>query len=313
MDLFHIILDTSFMRATPFGHPKFGQLLWRVQQGVAKVYVPFIALEERRTQLLADYDGVMMEIQTNISRLKNGQLGMMLGGLEDVAFSAPSRSDVDRNSTKVLQQYLAGNKIEVVHYTFEHATNTWTRYFGVHPPFNVLEKRENRRKDIPDAWILEAALDVKKRQGRHCVLLRDGKLEGALKGEGFEVFDVDDVDRLDALIEAATTVVPMRTAAAAPAVALDRLRSRDFDNVDRIVLGLNEAWGTPDKETLFSRLDSLGIRRAIAEHEAKTLELSGVLTDTGSHLIPTNRETARQAENDDAVQALLLKVLDHEL
>ena len=58
---------------------------------------------------------------------------------------------------------------------------------------------------------------------------------------------------------------------------------------------------------------SLFFRRDIAEHEARTLELSGTLTDTGSHLIPTNRETARLAEKDALVQNLLLKALDHGL
>ena len=64
---------------------------------------------------------------------------------------------------------------------------------------------------------------------------------------------------------------------------------------------------------LFSKLEELDVKRPIAEHEARTLVLSGILTDTGSHLIPTSRETARLAEKDPLVQALLLKALDHGL
>ena len=198
----------------------------------------------------------------------------------------------------------------VLPYTLEHANGVWGRYFSNKPPFDSAEKRENRRKDIPDAWILEAALDIKKKPGRHCVLARDGKLQAALQDAGIEVWD--DVETLDAEIETATAVVPIRPATpTAIAVPLNQLRSKEFENMDRILLGMNEAWGAPAKETLFNKLAELGIRREIAEHEARTLELSGALIDTGSHLIPTNLETARLAVKDSVVQDLLLKALDH--
>ncbi len=312
MDIFHIVFDTSLLRQTPFGHPNFVRLLRRVQQGVAKLYIPAIALEERRTQLLDDYDQVVEAATSKLGELKRGPLGMIVDGLFELDLRLPTRADVDRHSTVVLTKYLAENKIEVLPYTFEHADKVWGRYFGIQLPFNSKEKRENRRKDIPDAWILEAALDIKKKPGRHCVLIRDGKLEAALKDGGIEVWD--GIEKLDAEIEAATAVVVIRPAApAAPAVPLDQLRSKEFENLDRILLGMIEAWGTPDKETLLTKLAELGIRRDIAEHEARTLELSGALIDTGSHLIPTNRETARLAEKDPLVQNLLLKALDHGL
>ena len=312
MDIFHIVFDTSLLRQTPFGHPHFARILRRVQQGLAKVYIPLIALEDRRTQLVDDYEQVVAALTATAGELKRGQLGMILESLPELDLALPTREEVDRNSTIVLGKYLTANKIEVLPYTFEHATNVWTRYFGIMLPFKRTEKRVNRRKDIPDAWILEAALDIKKKPGRHCVLIRDGKLEAALKEAGIEVWN--DIEKLDAEIDAATAVVPIRPAALpVAAVPLDQLRSKEFENVDRILLGMNEAWGTPDKGTLFSKLEDLGVRRAIAEHEAKTLELSGALTDTGSHLIPTNRDTARDAEKDPVVQALLLKALDHGL
>ena len=130
---------------------------------------------------------------------------------------------------------------------------------------------------------------------------------------GIEVWN--EIDQLDAEIETATAIVPIvptvQVAPSAPAVPLDQLRSKDFEKLDRVLLGMIEAWGVPDKETLFTRLAELGIRREIAEHEARTLELSGALIDTGTRLIPTNRETARLAEKDSLVQNLLLKALDY--
>ena len=145
--------------------------------------------------------------------------------------------------------------------------------------------------------------------GRHCVLIRDGKLEAALTEAGFELWR--DVEALDTEIEKATAVVQIQ--APAPQVApvpLDRLRSLDFKDVDVMVLGMNEALNSPGKEQLFAQLERLGVNRAIAEHEANTLVLSGVLMDTGSHLIPTSRALALQAVNEQVVQDLLLKALD---
>ena len=310
MEIFHIVFDTSLLRKTPFGHPDFARLLRRVQQGVAKLYVPVIALEERRTQLVDNYDRVVEAATSKLGELKSGQLGMILNGLFELELHLPPRVDVDRHSSVVLKKYLAENKIEVLPYTFEHAEKVWDRYFDKQPPFHSNEEREKRRKEIPDAWILEAALDIRKKPGRHCMLVRDGKLEDVLKESGFEVWD--DISELDDEIEAKTAVVPIRPVApAAPAVPLDELRSKEFEKLDRILLGMIEAWGVPDKETLFTKLAELGIKREFAEHEARTLELSGALTDTGSHLVPTNRATARVAEKDTLVQDLLLKALDH--
>lgn len=310
MDLFHIIFDTSLLRQTPFRHPNFGRLLRRVQQGVAKIYIPLIALEERRTQILDEYDQVIVAANSKLGELKGGSLGMICDGLVNPDLRVPSRAELDRHSIEVLRKYLAANKIEVLPFTGEHGERAWARYFKVSPPFNGKEKRENRRKDIPDSWIFEAALDVKAKAGRHIALVRDGKLEGAMRDEGFEIWS--DIELLDAAIEEATAIVPIRAKPiVVAAVSLDQLRSKKFENLDRIVLGMIDAWETPLKDVLFAKLEVLGIPREFAEHEARTLELSGVLQDTGKRYLPTNPETARLAADDPLVQDLLLKALDH--
>jgi len=312
MDPVHVYFDTSLLHSTPFGHPHFVRLLHRVQQGVARLYVPLIALEERRTQLLDDFDQHVASAASKLNELKRGQLGMILGTLPKIELTVPTRDEADRESIIVIRRYLAEHKIDVLPYTAEHAEKVWERYFDIQPPFNPNEKRENRRKDIPDAWILEAVLGNLEKPGRHCVLTKDNRLQKTIEEAGAEVWN--DFDALDAAIEAATAVVPLRPAApTVAAVPLHQLRSKEFEHVDRILLGMIETWGTPSKEKLFLQLETLGIRRAVAEAEAKILEVSGMLTDTGSHLIPTNRETALLASKDPLVQALMLRALDHGL
>ncbi|MDZ5455790.1 PIN domain-containing protein [Azohydromonas lata] len=309
MDIFHIVIDTNLMHERPFGHPDFKRLLRLSQLGLAKVYIPLIALEERRTQLVDKYEEIVAQLRSKAGELSKRELPMILEGLPQPVLDLPSREEVYRNSAEALAKFMTDHKIEVLNFTFEHATNAWDRYFKVLPPFNPNELREKRRKDIPDAWILEAAREVKKKPGRHCFLTKDKRAGETLRADGFEVWD--DMERLDAAIEAAMSVVLLERPAPSKApVPLDQLRSKAFDNVDRILLGVIDTWDAPDKETLFTRLEALGIRREIAEHEAKTLELSGHLADTGSHLIATDRDTAREAANDPIVQALLLKALD---
>ena len=307
MDFFHIVYDTCLLRETPFGSPAFERLFHRVQQGVAKIYIPYIALEERRTQLVDDYVKLMGPIETNIGKMGRGQMNMILQGLAVPEAFLPTKADVDSNSYAVLGKYLTDNKVEVLHFTMDHARGAWKRYFGVEAPFKATEERANRRKDIPDSWILEATLGLKDRAGRHCMLTKDGKLEGALKDAGFEVWK--DVGELDEEIERATAVSPLGvTAAPSTAASIDQLRSAAFENVALVVLGINEALDEPDKKTLFDILESMGVNREIAEHEAVTLVLSGVLKDTGNHFIPTDQGQAELALKQPLVQDYLLRL-----
>jgi hypothetical protein len=135
----------------------------------------------------------------------------------------------------------------------------------------------------------------------------DGKLRAALKDQGFETFD--NVESLIAVVEAANSVVPINPPVTAEPLPLNQLRSDAFKDVDLIVLGVNEVLRSPGKETLFATLERFGVDRTIAEHEARTLVLSGVLKDTGHHLIPTNPAQAAQATDTEVVQQLLLKGL----
>lgn len=308
MDVFHVVFDTSLLRMTPFRQANFERLLRRVQQGVLKLYIPYIALEERRTQLLDEHVQHAEQLRSTLQKLQRSQMAMLIEGLPEPDLLLPNKDEVDRNSCLVLGKYLSDNKVEVLPITIDHANNAWERYFGVKLPFNGNQPRENRRKDIPDSWILEAALEVKAKPGRHCVLIKDGKLEAALAEAGFELWD--DVEKLDAEIERVTAVVPLQMPSShVVPIPLDQLRGPTFKNVDLIVLGMNEALGSPDKEKLFAELERVGVNRAIAEHEAKTLVLSGVLVEAGNHLIPANLALARQAVQEQVVQDLLLRAL----
>lgn len=308
MDFFHVVIDTSMLRQTHFQHPDFERLLLRSRKGLLKIYIPHIVLEEERTYLLAKLMDHVVSINATVRKVTEGLLSMLTQSLPRLTLDIWTKEELARNSKEIFDKIVAENKIEVLTISEAHTTNAWKRYFDCAPPFNPDQPREIRRQDIPDSWILEAALDLKGKQGRLCALVADGKLKQALKDQGFEIFE--NVESLIGAVEGANQALPINPIALAEPVPLHHeLRSQAFQGVDRIVLGVNEVLRSPGKDDLFDTLERAGIDRAIAEHEARTLVLSGVLKDTGHHLIPTNPAQAAQAADSEAVQLVLLKGL----
>lgn len=307
MDFFHVVIDTSMLRQMHFQHPDFERLLLRSRKGLLKIYIPHIVLEEERTFLLASLVESVESMHATLRKVTEGLLSMLAQGLPGPTLDIWTKDELTRNSKGVFDRIVAENKIEVLAVSDVHTANAWKRYFDCAPPFDPKQRREVRRQDIPDSWILEAALDLKGKHGRLCALVADGKLRAALKDQRFETFD--SVESLIAVVEAANSVVPINPPAPAEPLPLNQLRSDAFKDVDLIVLGVNEVLRSPGKEMLFATLERFGVDRTIAEHEARTLVLSGVLKDTGNHLIPTDPAQAAQAADTEVVQQLLLKGL----
>ncbi|MFQ6350087.1 PIN domain-containing protein [Pseudomonas sp. R11F] len=307
MDVFHLIIDTSMLRRLPFQHPDFKRLLLQSQMGKLKIYIPHIVLEEERTAQFEKHVQAVEEIRTKYAKLLRGMQGLLVEGLAEAHIELWNAEDVERNSRATFSHFVELNKIEVIEISKAHAANAWGRYFKVDPPFNPREEREARRKDIPDSWILEAGVEIKTRNGQHCALVGDNKLTNAFEKEGLRVYQ--DVQTLLDDIEQATAVAPIQRPAVEEApVPLDQLRSPEFKDLDVIVLGLIETLDIPSKETLFSALEAAGFNRDIAEHEARTLVLSGRLKDADTHFIPTSRTLARQAAATDTVTNVLLRI-----
>ena len=307
MDVFHVVIDTSMMRSVPFQHADFVRLLRQSQLGKVKIYIPHIAFEEERTAQLQKHADAVASIARILGQLQRGTLGMLVQGLPEPRVDLWSLKDVERNSAAVFKDFAALHKIEVIEISLEHAARAWTRYFNVDLPFDRTAAREERRKDIPDSWILEGGREVKVRKGKHCALVGDKKLCAAFESEGFVVYR--GIPALLDDIEAATAVGPLkRPVVEAPPVPLDQLRGADFRDMDVLVLGLIEALNTPRKSDLLAAIVRAGFRADVAEHEARTLVLAGRLTDTATHFIPTNRALAKRAAESEVVINALLRI-----
>ncbi|MCS4509956.1 hypothetical protein [Xylophilus ampelinus] len=308
MDVFHVVIDTSMMRAVPFQHADFVRLLKLAELGKVKIYFPRIALEEERTAQLKKHEDAVIFITQEIARLQRGTLGMLVEGLPLPGVELWDLKAVTRNSAEMFGAFVAKHKIEVIEISMEHAVAAWARYFDVKLPFDATQVREERRKDIPDSWILEGGRELKRRTGVHCALVRDKKLADAFRAEGFQVYD--GFQRLLDDVEAATAVEPIKKPAdEEPPVPLDQLRGPEFSEMDVLVLGMIEALNTPSKNDLLAAVARAGYRADIAEHEARTLVLAGRLTETATHFIPTSRALAKAAAGKEIVTNALLKIV----
>ncbi len=308
MEVFHVVIDTSMMRRTPFQHADFVRLLKLAELGKVKIYFPRIALEEERTAQLKKHENAVQFIIQEVARLQRATLGMLVEGLPVPRVELWDINSVARNSAEVFEAFCKKHKIEVIEISMEHAAGAWARYFDVKLPFDATQVREERRKDIPDSWILEGGLELKRRTGIHCALVHDTKLSGAFKAEGFQTYD--SIQPLLDDVEAATAVAPIRKPVdEEPPVPLDQLRGPDFNEMDVLVLGLIDALDTPSKTDLLAAIARAGYRADVAEHEARTLVLAGRLTETATHFIPTSRALAKAAAGKEIVTNALLKIL----
>ncbi|MFD1296171.1 PIN domain-containing protein [Lysobacter gummosus] len=308
MDVFHVVIDTSILRRAHFRHPDFERLLHRSRLGALRLYIPYIALEEQRTSYLDAFESGATNLREKFNKLQRSDHAILFEGLPQFNLTLPTKEEVDRNSRAVLERFLDKNKIEVIPFSIDHATEAWKIYFDAAPPFNPDQDRIDRRKDIPDSWILVAGKAIRAKQGRHCALVGDKKLKQAFEGEEFETFD--DIETLDLEVERSTAVIHHGQLAQVDAGdQLQDLRGAAFKDIDVIVLGFIEALGGPTKRELSAALEKAGIDLAIAAHESKTLVLSGVLMDTGEHFLPTNRTLAQQAATSQIVIPLLARIL----
>ena len=211
-----------------------------------------------------------------------------------------------------MEEFARDNRITIVPISDDHADRAWHRYFEVSPPFNPeVTDREKRRKDIPDSWILEAAIDVKRDHSNLIAVCNDGNLANALEMEiGIRVFRTMAVvvEYLDGVAQPAKTIKSVKTRDSAyvpPAetavqadgalAAVFTQAESQFRDVATKVIGLVSYLRSPTKDQLYALLERSGIPLAIGKNVAEQLAIAKIIQDTGNHYIPGNKEAGAQA------------------
>jgi predicted nucleic acid-binding protein len=313
-----LFVDTSSLRHAGFRDPDFQKLLLRSKARSLRILVSEIAWDEWRTHMREIECEKARKIRTLFNALKaNAPSNRFLGRLPPPALALWEDEDIDAASKAAMAEHATEHGIEIIPIGSDHGERTWRRYFDVkvEPPFNPGAKdRENRRKDIPDSWIFEAAVDLIADVQELSALCRDGNLAAALRRIGLKVFDeprdfVAELERLESPVaEASAQAEPASPAQPGDplAAALEQVLM-PFKDHERRVLGYVAYFGTSRKDQLFELLGRSGIASEIAKNTAERLVISGLIQDTGHHYLVLDKrlaQTAAAAVEDDIIKLL---------
>jgi len=315
-----LFVDTSSLRRAGFQSPDLRKLLVRCGEQSVRVVVSHIAWEEWRTQLLEKSSEKVRNVKAAFEALTRAlPSNFILGRLPPPALAIWDDADIDAASKAAMDGFAKEYRIEVIPIGSDHGERAWRRYFKAEPPFNAaVRDREKRRKDIPDSWIYEAALDLVTEDRDVAALCHDENLSQALESLGMRVFRepehlADEFDRLLAPVppvaaehHPATPAEPLVQSSTPLAMALGQALTA-FPDYERKVVGFIAHFGSPSKDELFGLLSRSGVPREIGQNVAERLALAGVVQDTGHHyLVPDKRlaQLAVESVEDDIIKLL---------
>ncbi len=311
-----LLLDTSYL--TGVGAPyssDFQKLVALSKAKTIRVIVPHIAWEERRTQLLEDALEPIQRARNAFEAVAaRHSRSPLLSELTPPIQVLWKDVEVYEKSKEVMKALAEESKIEIVAIGADHAARAWERYFSNGEPFNPVLAREDRRKDIPDSWILETAIDLKLAYPNLRAVCGDKRLSDALESVGVPVFRITKDKRaaqvtqeiLDA-IQAELTSVPEDLPKAAELTAEHKVTGTDeirralvraqsaFTALDEKALGFVAYLGEVAKDQLIELLTRNGNSAEMARNAAERLSLTGLLVDTGNHYLVADKAAGEQA------------------
>lgn len=325
----HLLIDTSYLFKFGAGlkDPDFMKLLRHAnKEGPLKIHIPHIVWEERRTQLLDEAYSSRRKLKKSFEDLETAlSTNIVLNGISSpTLLGLWSESDLDAWSKEAMKRFAIANNIEITSLAHDHAERAWDRYFSAKPPFNRSEDRTIRRKDIPDSWILEAAIDIGKTHPELLALVPDGKLSNALQSHGIRVVNevqqvLDEIEKslpLGIIAEAVTTedAVAVKIQEKADVTIIEKdleaalKKAREpLEDLEVKILGFVTYLGAPTKEELLNLLSQSGVSIEIARNAAERLSLTGFISDTGNHYLAKNKEIGNLAA--ESVESEIIKLL----
>lgn len=308
-----IFWDTSAIREAGFNDPDCQKLLTYSKSNDVRLFVSHIAWQELRTQFLQSAWSEVLKLRRQFDTVQRRQpTSLILQGLRSPVIDLWDESEVQARSHAAMDEFARDNRITIVPMSDDHADRAWHRYFEASPPFNPeVTDREKRRRDIPDSWILEAAIDVKRDHSSLIAVCNDGNLAVALE----KVLDIrvfrtvaEVIEHLDGSVQPVkivksvktrdSTYVPPAEVAVQADGALAAVFTEaelQFRNVATKVIGLVSYLDSPTKDQLYALLERSGIPLAIGKNVAEQLALAKTIQDTGHHYIPGNKEAGAQA------------------
>lgn len=196
-----------------------------------------------------------------------------------------------------------------------HSKDFWQKYFSWESPFNKWAEterddskiRDARRKHIPDAWILLAAIDAKNAKETFLCLCNDDGLSNALTDiEHFSYKSAKDVWNIlfppAPVVVRAVTSQPQQNIGIVP-TSLDSLLSKAAnENIGGIylrLLGFVAPLNAPTHEALVNAVVARGYDKRLTEACATLLsdEFKPYIKNTGRHYIAGDKDICNEASS----------------
>ncbi|MGH8635063.1 MAG: PIN domain-containing protein [Burkholderiales bacterium] len=310
---FPIFLDTSAIRQAGLNDSDSKKLLNYSRSDDVQLFVSYIAWEELRTEFLRSAWSEISTLHRQFAAVRRKYTeSMVLQGLRSPEMNVWGEAEVTARSREAMAEFARDNRITVVHMGADHPDRAWCRYFEVNLPFNrEVTDREKRRKDIPDSWILEAAIDVKRDHPSLVAVCTDVNLAKALEAVlEIRVFKTveDVVANIESRDETAKTgkrievrdsaYVPPKEGPAKADTALTAAFTEPESRLRTVgtkIIGLVSYLRSVTKDQLYAILEESGIPTDESQNIASQLVRAKIIVDTGNNYIPGNKEAGAEA------------------
>jgi hypothetical protein len=156
-----IFMDTSFMRGVSHTDENYLSILNFCKANDIDVYISEIGKEEWRAQKVDEFKERLKKLEGALKEFNTSHL------LQEIFLTLtlppiPDPEEIDRQSVGLINKFLAQHNIKIAPIRSHHVENTWNAYFQRQKPFEENKDRYKNRTNIPDAWVYQAAFDIKK-------------------------------------------------------------------------------------------------------------------------------------------------------
>ncbi|ANO50065.1 PIN domain-containing protein [Woeseia oceani] len=306
-----VFIDTSYLRQKAKSQAaEWNKLLRLSRDRQVDLHIPHIAIEEYRTQcrdhLVAKIEKSKGALQKLEGEWVSNPVTEKLGDpIESDIF--PDSSRIEDESVRTIERLVKDNRINILMPAESHGVRVWKKYFSwtsifcVAVPRNRDERsvRDSRRKQIPDAWIYEAAVDLANNNELLLCLCTDDGLSDRLQEHQISIFS--SAESVVKIVEGDDTKVvlteqtpeegevaerhPEEIAEKTPLTdRLSKIAESEWQ-IQRRILGYAHWFAPISKENLSDLLQEKGHAAREIENAAHRLVIAELLEDSGTHYL----------------------------
>lgn len=188
MEIIHLIIDTNILIAEPYyNRSEYKSLEILSTEGHIKLYLPYIVENEYICSLKDKYSNVFKTIENELKKIKHiipfniNSFGQVFKEIKNL------KSEIESNIVKdFTDNFCKKLNVEKLKIKPHHADEVFNKYFKYILPF---KDNKDRKKDIPDAFILECVIDIKKNNNNVIMITKDKNVQNTCEKNGIKVFN----------------------------------------------------------------------------------------------------------------------------